>query len=102
MGSKSLETKPPLPSRVGGNSTNGTSIPSLQRLKGSSCDTSEKTSKGIVKGLDLPATQKQVDASNIVKASSTPNPDEKKDKRQWACELWQGNLEMLWHHQHQH
>ena len=83
MGSKSTETKPSLPSRAGDVSTNGTAIPSLQGLK----VPSEKTSKGTVKGSGLPGTHKHADSSSIAKASNAPDPDEKKDKRQWAREL---------------
>lgn len=87
MGRKSSETKPTLPSRAGGASTNGTVIPASQGLKVPSCDTSERTSKGTMKGSGLPGAHKHVDASSIVKTSGTPDPEEKKDKRQWALEL---------------
>lgn len=81
MGPKFTETKPTLPNRAGDTSTNGRAIPCLQGFKVPSRDTSVNTSKDTVKGLGLPAAQKHVDAA------SASDPDEKKDKRQWALEL---------------
>ncbi|KAG0561656.1 hypothetical protein KC19_9G081900 [Ceratodon purpureus] len=77
MGSKG--TKAILQVRAEDASTIGSTIPSR--------DTSEKTNKGTVQGSGLPATNKHVDTPSIVKASSAPDLDEKKDKRQWAREL---------------
>lgn len=84
MGRKPTETKPTLPNRAGGAAADGTVIPSSQGLKVPSCDTSGKTSQGTMKGSALLGAHKHVDAS---KASGAPDPEEKKDKRQWALEL---------------
>ncbi|KAG0571819.1 hypothetical protein KC19_VG045400 [Ceratodon purpureus] len=78
-GLKSTGSKSTLPSRAGNASTNGKAVPTL--------DTSEKIYKGAVQGSVFPAINKHVHASSILKASSAPDPFEKKDKRQWAREL---------------